>query len=193
MRFRLLRAGTYRFCSLFQAPSAHSHFVLTTTSTALIPFSLVSFPSPFFVSHTITHTPLHHTSYPNSITNTLYHSHTFNGPHSSENGEVTPNAILNRGKSIDRFSLLFFTLFLHPHTLFRSLLLPFSISFHPLSHSILIFVKAMISQCNPSSAHSIYSMLCVRVHSIQSHSSFLHSNSPPLPTLSLSPWNEYGI
>ena len=57
MRFRLLRAGTYRFCYLFQAPSVHSHFVLTTTSTALIPLPLVSFPSPFFVSHTITLTP----------------------------------------------------------------------------------------------------------------------------------------
>ena len=60
MRFRLLRAGTYRFCSLFQAPSAHSHFVLTTTSTAPIPLPLVSFPSPFFVSHTITLTPSSH-------------------------------------------------------------------------------------------------------------------------------------
>ena len=138
---------------------------------------------------TQSHSPLHHMIYPNSITNTLYHSHTFSGPHSSENGEVTSNAILNRGKSIDRFSLLFFSLFLQPHTLFRSLLLPFSISFHPLSHSILIFVKAMISQCNPSSAHSIYSMLCVRVHSIHSHSLLLHPNSLPLPTLSLSPWN----
>ena len=187
MRFRLLRAGTYRFCSLFQAPSAHSHFVLTTTSTAPIPLPLVFFPSPLFLTQS--HSPLHHTIYPNSITNTLYHSHTFNGPHSSENGEVTSNAILNRGKSIDRFSLLFFTLFLHPHTLFRSLLLPFSISFLPLSHSILIFAIAMISQCNPSSAHSIYSMLCVRVHSIQYHSSLLHPNSLPLPTLSLSPWN----
>ena len=139
------------------------------------------------------HTPLHHTIYAHSITNTLYHSHTFNGPHSSENGEVTSNAILNRGKSIDRFSLLFFTLFLHTHTLFRSLLLPFSISFLPLSHSILIFAKAMISQCNPSSAHSIYSMLCERVHSIQYHSLLLHPNSLPLPTLSLSPWNGCGI
>ena len=142
---------------------------------------------------TQSHTPLHHMIYPNSITSTLYHSHTFSGPHSSENGEVTPNAILNRGKSIDRFSLLFFTLFLHPHTLFRSLLLPFSISFHPLSHSILIFAKAMISQCNPSSVHSIYSMLCERVHSIQYHSLFLHPNSLPIPTLSFYPWNEYGI
>ena len=60
MRFRLLRAGTYRFCSLFQAPSAHSHFVLTTTSTAPIPLPLVFFPSPFFVSHTITLTPSSH-------------------------------------------------------------------------------------------------------------------------------------
>ena len=126
---------------------------------------------------------------PNSIPNTLYHSHTFNGPHYSENGEVTPNAILNRGKCFDRFSLLFFSLFLHAHTLFRSLLLPFSISFLPLSHSILIFAKAMISQCNPSSAHSIYSMLCMRVHSIQCHSSLLHPNSLPIPTLSFYPWN----
>ena len=136
---------------------------------------------------------LHHTIYPNSITNTLYHSHKLSGVYYSENGEVTSNAILNRGKSIDRFSLLFFSLFLHTHTLFRSLLLPFSISFHPLSHSILIFAKAMISQCNPSSAHSIYSMLCVRVHSIQYHSLFLHPNSLPIPTLSLSPWNGCGI
>ena len=142
---------------------------------------------------TQSHTPLHHRIYVNSITNTLYHSHTFNGPHYSENGEVTSNAILNRGKSIDRFSLLFFTLFLHTHTLFRSLLLPFSISFHPLSHSILIFAKAMISQCNPSSAHSIYSMLCVRVHSIQYHFPFLHPNSLPIPTLSFYPWNGCGI
>ena len=142
---------------------------------------------------TQSHSPLHHMIYPNSITNTLYHSHTFSGPHSSENGEVTPNAILNRGKSIDRFSLLFFSLFLHPHTLFRSLLFPFSISFLPLSHSILIFAKAMISQCNPSSAHSIYSMLCMTVHSIQCHSLFLHPNSLPIPTLSFYPWNEYGI
>ena len=142
---------------------------------------------------TQSHSPLHHTIYANSITNTLYHSHKLIGPHYSENGEVTPNAILNRGKSIDRFSLLFFTLFLQPHTLFRSLLLPFSISFLRLSHSILIFVKAMISQCNPSSAHSIYSMLCMTVHSIQCHSPFLHPNSLPLPTLSFSPWNGYRI
>ena len=142
---------------------------------------------------TQSHSPLHHTIYANSITNTLYHSHTFNGPHYSENGEVTPNAILNRGKSFDRFSLLFFTLFLHTHTLFRFLLLPVSISFHPLSHSILIFAIALISQCNPSSAHSIYSMLCVRVHSIQYHFPFLHPNSLPIPTLSFYPWNEYGI
>ena len=142
---------------------------------------------------TQSHSPLHHTIYAHSITNTLYHSHTFNGLHSSENGEVTSNAILNRGKSIDRFSLLFFTLFLHTHTLSRSLLLPFSISFLPLSHSILIFAIAMISQCNPSSAHSIYSMLCMTVHSIQYHSSLLHPNSLPLPTLSLYPWNGCGI
>ena len=142
---------------------------------------------------TQSHSPLHHMIYPNSITNTLYHSHKLIGVHSSENGEVTSNAILNRGKSIDRFSLLFFTLFLQPHTLFRSLLLPFSISFLPLSHSILIFAKAMISQCNPSSAHSIYSMLCMTVHSIQYHSPFLHPNSLPLPTLSFSPWNGCGI
>ena len=153
----------------------------------LFPFLLLS----LFLTQS--HTPLHHRVYANSITNTLYHSHTFNGPHSSENGEVTSNAILNRGKSIDRFSLLFFTLFLHTHTLFRSLLLPFSISFHSLFHSILIFAIAMISQCNPSSAHSIYSMLCVRVHSIQYHSPFLHPNSLLLPTLSLSLWNECGI
>ena len=150
-----------------------------------------------FLPHSLfltqSHTPLHHRVNPNSIPNTLYHSHTFNGPHYSENGEVTPNAILNRGKCFDRFSLLFFTLFLHAHTLFRSLLFPFSISFHPLSHSILIFAIAMISQCNPSSAHSIYSMLCMRVHSIQCHSSLLHPNSLPIPTLSLSLWNECGI
>ena len=150
-----------------------------------------------FLPHSLfltqSHSPLHHMIYAHSITNTLYHSHTFNGPHSSENGEVTSNAILNRGKSIDRFSLLFFTLFLHTHTLFRSLLFPFSISFHPLSHSILIFAKAMISQCNPSSAHSIYSMLCVTVHSIQSHSSLLHPNSLPIPTLSFYLWNGCGI
>ena len=142
---------------------------------------------------TQSHTPLHYTIYANSITNTLYHSHKLSGVYYSENGEVTSNAIPNRGKSIDRFSLLFFTLFLHPHTLFRYLLLPFSISFLPLSHSILIFAKAMISQCNPSSVHSIYSMLCERVHSIQYHSLFLHPNSLPIPTLSFYPWNEYGI
>ena len=150
-----------------------------------------------FLPHSLfltqSHTPLHHMIYAHSITNTLYHSHTFTGPHSSDNGEVTSNAILNRGKSIDRFSLLFFTLFLHTHTLSQSLLLPFSISFHPLSHSILIFAKAMISQCNPSSAHSIYSMLCMRVHSIQCHSLFLHPNSLPIPTLSFYPWNGCGI
>ena len=153
--------------------------------------SVAFLPHSLFLTQS--HSPLHHTIYANSITNTLYHSHKLIGPHYSENGEVTPNAILNRGKSIDRFSLLFFTLFLHPHTLFRSLLLPFSISFHPLSHSILIFAKAMISQCNPSSAHSIYSMLCMTVHLIQSHSPFLHPNSLPIPTLSFYPWNEYGI
>ena len=155
-------------------------------------YRLFSFlPHSLFLTQS--HSSLHHRVNPNSITNTLYHSHTFTGPHYSENGEVISNAILNRGKSIDRFSLLFFSFFLHTHTLFRSLLLPFSISFHPLSHSILIFAKAMISQCNPSSAHSIYSMLCVRVHSIQYHSPLLHSNSPPLPTLSLSLWNGCGI
>ena len=153
--------------------------------------SVAFLPHSLFLTQS--HSPLHHTIYANSITNTLYHSHTFNGPHSSENGEVTSNAILNRGKSIDRFSLLFFSLFLHTHTLSRSLLLPFSISFLPLSHSILIFAKAMISQCNPSSAHSIYSMLCMTVHSIQYHSPFLHSNSLPLPTLSFYLWNECGI
>ena len=153
--------------------------------------SVAFLPHSLFLTQS--HSPLHHRVNPNSITNTLYHSHKLIGPHSSENGEVTSNAILNTGKSIDRFSLLFFTLFLHPHTLFRSLLLPFSISFHPLSHSILIFAKAMISQCNPSSVHSIYSMLCERVHSIQYHSLFLHPNSLPIPTLSFYPWNEYGI
>ena len=162
-----------------------------SASGSALRHALPCLPHSLFLTQS--HSPLHHRVNPNSITNTLYHSHTFIGPHSSENGEVTSNAILNRGKSIDRFSLLFFTLFLHTHTLFRSLLLPFSISFLPLSHSILIFAKAMISQCNPSSAHSIYSMLCVTVHSIHSHSLFLHSNSLPIPTLSLSPWNGCGI
>ena len=171
-------------------------YIPISSSQRLLPLSFHFHWFPF-LPHSLfltqSHTPLHHTIYAHSITNTLYHSHTFNGPHYSENGEVISNAILNRGKSIDRFSLLFFTLFLHPHTLFRSLLLPFSISFLPLSHSILIFAKAMISQCNPSSAHSIYSMLCMRVHSIQCHSSLLHPNSLPIPTLSLSLWNECGI
>ena len=169
--------------------------LISTPQRALrLPFRyrLFSFlPHSLFLTQS--HSPLHHRVYAHSITNTLYHSHTFTGPHYSENGEVTPNAILNRGKSIDRFSLLFFSLFLQPHTLFRSLLLPFSISFHSLSHSILIFAKAMISQCNPSSAHSIYSMLCMTVHSIQCHSPFLHPNSLPLPTLSFYPWNGYRI
>ena len=165
--------------------------ILISSSQRLLPLSFhyhwFSFlPHSLFLTQS--HSPLHHTIYANSITNTLYHSHTFTGPHSSENGEVTSNAILNRGKSIDRFSLLFLSLFLHTHTLFRSLLLPFSISFLPLSHSILIFAIAMISQCNPSSAHSIYSMLCMTVHSIQYHFPFLHPNSLPLPTLSFSPW-----
>ena len=171
-------------------------FILISAPQRLLPLPFHSHWFPFLLLSlflTQSHSPLHHTIYANSITNTLYHSHTFNGPHSSENGEVTPNAILNRGKCFDRFSLLFFSLFLHTHTLFRSLLLPFSISFHPLSHSILIFAIAMISQCNPSSAHSIYSMLCERVHSIQYHSPFLHSNSLPIPTLSFSPWNGCGI
>ena len=75
MRFRLLRAGTYRFCYLFQAPSAHSHFVLTTTSTAPIPFSFVCFSSPFFVSHTITHTPSSHDLRP------FHHQHTLSLTH----------------------------------------------------------------------------------------------------------------
>ena len=153
--------------------------------------SVVFLPHSLFLTQS--HSPLHHRIYANSITNTLYHSHKLSGVYYSENGEVTSNAILNRGKSFDRFSLLFFTLFLHTHTLFRSLLLPFSISFHPLSHSILIFAKAMISQCNPSSAHSIYSMLCMTVHSIQYHSLFLHPNSLPIPTLSFYPWNGCGI
>ena len=79
--------------------------------------------------------------YAHYTTNTLYHSHTFNGPHSSENGEVTSNAILNRGKSIDRFSLLFFTLFLHAHTISISpftilYFIPSSLSFYShLRHS----------------------------------------------------------
>ena len=171
-------------------------FILISSSQRLLPLSF-HFHWFSFLPHSLfltqSHTPLHHRIYANSITNTLYHSHKLSGVYYSENGEVTSNAILNRGKSIDRFSFLFLSLFLQPHTLFRFLLLPFSISFHPLSHSILIFAKAMISQCNPSSAHSIYSMLCVRVHSIQYHSPFLHSNSLPLPTLSFSLWNEYGI
>ena len=157
-----------------------------------LPFHYHWFP---FLLHSLfltqSHSPLHHRVNPNSITNTLYHSHTFSGPHYSENGEVTPNAILNRGKSIDSRSSS--SRSFSTHTLFRSLLFPFSISFHPLSHSILIFAIAMISQCNPSSAHSIYSMLCMRVHSIQCHSSLLHPNSLPIPTLSFYPWNEYGI
>ena len=171
-------------------------YIPISSSQRLLPLSFHYHWFPFLLHSlflTQSHSPLHHMIYAHSITNTLYHSHTFNGPHSSKNGEVTSNAILNRGKSIDRFSLLFFTLFLHPHTLSLSLLFPFSISFLPLSHSILIFAKAMISQCNPSSAHSIYSMLCMRVHSIQYHSLFLHPNSLPIPTLSLSLWNECGI
>ena len=171
-------------------------FILISSSQRLLPLPFHYHWFSFLLLSlflTQSHSPLHHTIYAHYTTNTLYHSHTFNGLHSSENGEVTSNAILNTGKSIDRFSLLFFTLFLHPHTLFRSLLLPFSISFHSLSHSILIFAKAMISQCNPSSVHSIYSMLCERVHSIQYHSLFLHPNSLPIPTLSFYPWNEYGI
>ena len=78
MRFRLLRAGTYRFCSLFQAPSVHSHFDSTTSPTPLI--RLLSFPilcfsrnhtHPFITgstpipspTHSITHT--HPVKYPN--------------------------------------------------------------------------------------------------------------------------------
>ena len=75
MRFRLLRAGTYRFCSLFQAPSVHSHFVLTTSPTAPIPLSLVCFSSPFFVSHTITLTPSSHDLRP------FHHQHTLSLTH----------------------------------------------------------------------------------------------------------------
>mgnify|MGYP004502849623 FL=1 len=160
-------------------------FILISTLQRLLPLPFHYHWFPFLLHSlflTQSHSPLHHTIYANSITNTLYHSHKLSGVYYSENGEVTSNAILNRGKSIDRFSLLFFSLFLHPHTLSRSLLFPFSISFLPLSHSILIFAKAMISQCNPSSAHSIYSMLCERVHSIQYHSPFLHPNSLPIPS-----------
>ena len=182
-------------CGIERIGVGMGYILISAPQRALrLPFRyrLFSFlPHSLFLTQS--HSPLHHTLYAHYTTNTLYHSHKLIGPHSSENGEVTPNAILNRGKSIDRFSLLFFTLFLHTHTLFRFLLLPFSISFHPLSHSILIFAKAMISQCNPSSAHSIYSMLCMTVHSIQCHSPFLHPNSLPLPTLSFYPWNECGI
>ena len=110
-----------------------------TSRDCLHPYSsrhaLPFLPHSLFLTQS--HSPLHHTIYPNSITSTLYHSHTFNGPHYSENGEVTSNAILNRGKSIDRFSLLFFTLFLHPHTYTISIspftilyFLPSSLSFH---------------------------------------------------------------
>ena len=101
--------------------------------------SVAFLPHSLFLTQS--HSPLHHTIYANSITNTLYHSHTFNGPHSSENGEVTSNAILNRGKSIDRFSLLFFTLFLHTHTISISpftilYFIPSSLSFYShLRHS----------------------------------------------------------
>ena len=133
-------------------------FILISAPQRLLPLPFHSHWFPFLLHSlflTQSHSPLHHTIYANSITNTLYHSHTFTGPHYSENGEVTSNAILNRGKCFDRFSLLFFSLFLHAHTLSRSLLFPFSISFLPLSHSILIFAIALISQCNPSSAHSI--------------------------------------
>ena len=82
---------------------------------------------------TQSHSPLHHTIYANSITNTLYHSHTFSGPHYSENGEVTPNAILNRGKSIDSRSSSSRSFSTHIHY--------FDFSFyHSLFHSILSLI-----------------------------------------------------
>ena len=82
---------------------------------------------------TQSHSPLHHTIYANSITNTFYHSHTFSGPHSSENGEVTPNAILNRGKSIDSRSSSSRSFSTHTHY--------FDLSFyHSLFHSFLSLI-----------------------------------------------------
>lgn len=79
---------------------------------------------------TQSHSPLHHRVNPNSITNTLYHSHKLIGPHSSENGEVTSNAILNRGKSIDSRSSSSRSFSIHTHY--------FDLSFyHSLFHSIL--------------------------------------------------------
>ena len=86
-----------------------------SASGSALRHALPFLPHSLFLTQS--HSPLHYRVYPNSITNTLYHSHTFTGPHYNENGEVTSNAILNRGKSIDRFSLLFLSLFLQPHTI----------------------------------------------------------------------------
>lgn len=72
MRFRLLHAGTYRFCSLFQVPSVHSHFVLTTSPTPLI--GLLSFPFLCF-SHNHTHPFITRATPIPSLTHSITHTH----------------------------------------------------------------------------------------------------------------------
>ena len=64
-----------------------------SASGSALRHALPCLPHSLFLTQS--HSPLHHTIYPNSITNTLYHSHTFSGPHYNKNGEVTSNAILN--------------------------------------------------------------------------------------------------
>ena len=102
-------------------------FILISTLQRLLPLSFHFHWFPFLLLSlflTQSHSPLHHRVYANSITNTLYHSHNLIGVHYSENGEVTSNAILNRGKSIDRFSLLLHALSPSTHTISIS---PFTI------------------------------------------------------------------
>ena len=150
----------------------------------------LSFPLLCF-SHNHTHPFITGSTPIPSPTHSITHTHSMG--HIPAKTERSPQTRFRTGanRSIDSRSSS--SRSFSTHTRSRSLLLPFSISFYPLSHSILIFAKAMISQCNPSSAHSIYSMLCMTVHSIQCHSPFLHPNSLPLPTLSFYPWNECGI
>ena len=130
MRFRLLHAGTYRICSLFQAPSVHSHFVLTTSPTPLIGF--LSFPILCF-SHNHTHPFITGSTPILSLTHSITHIHSMG--HITAKTERSPQTRFWTGAnaSIDSRSSSSRSFSMHTHY--------FDLSFyHSLFHSFLSLI-----------------------------------------------------
>ena len=130
MRFRLLRAGTYRFCYLFQAPSAHSHFVLTTSPMPLI--RLLSFPILCF-SHNHTHPFITGSTPILSLTHSITHTNSLG--HIPAKTERSPQTRFwtRANRSIDSRSSSSRSFSIHTHY--------FDLSFsHSLFHSILSLI-----------------------------------------------------